>query len=119
MDITQADIDRAFPLDAPGIHTIHKARKAGRCEYGRRVNGGDYCRATINPGDRYVAGAHDFHAGPWSRERWCMGCVEHAISKAAFLALDARPPFGGKQPASWKRARERVGEAIARREARK
>jgi len=77
--VTQEQIDRAFDLDAPGMHTIHTARKEGPCQFGRRVNYGPRCCNVIKPGDKYVAGAHDFHAGPWSRERWCLQCVEFTV----------------------------------------
>ena len=55
---------------------IRTARKAGPCQYGRRVTGGPCCRNVIQPGDKYVEGEHDdYRAGGYAMQRWCMECI--------------------------------------------
>lgn len=72
----QVEIDRIWR----GIYpTFHTARKEHRCQYGRRVDGGEVCRAIIKRGERYVAGPCNFEAGPWSRDYWCMACVRACV----------------------------------------
>jgi hypothetical protein len=83
-EIAQADIDRAFPRVGAAIRT---ARKEGPCQYGRRTTGArSPCLGVIKRGDRYVAGPCNFVAGPWSRDRYCMGCVRAAIKVEDWLA---------------------------------
>lgn len=81
-EVTQADLEKAFPRLGTVIRT---ARKEGRCQYGRRYTGGPVCEERIKPGDKYVAGACNFAAGPWSRDRYCMGCVRSRINLEDWL----------------------------------
>jgi hypothetical protein len=69
-------------IDKPGnfLHgyTVHRARKAGKCEYGRRVTGGPRCTNEIKVGDLYVAGEADgYYAGGFGRLRYCAECCAH------------------------------------------
>lgn len=81
-DVTQADLDRLFPRIGAVIRT---ARKEGQCQHGRRYTGGPVCEERIKPGDKYVAGPCNFVAGPWSRDRYCMGCVRARIHLEAWI----------------------------------
>lgn len=69
-------------IEQPGhfLHgmTIHRARKAGTCELGRRVTGGARCANRIEVGDLYVAGESDgWKASGFGRLRYCAECCAH------------------------------------------
>ncbi len=70
----------AVDLPVFGTKALHRARKAGRCEYGRRESNGPVCREEIKAGDWYCDGElNPDKAGGFALQRWCMGCIEHLI----------------------------------------
>jgi hypothetical protein len=65
---------------------IRKARKPGRCDYWRGVDG--RCKARIHAGDYYQQGEMNDDAGGYGNDRYCMDCAgdEAKASLAAALA---------------------------------